>query len=288
MTIGPIPKRQGVGTGRLSLSRWLRRPVVSSMSGAGERRGISIASITPPEDRDASPLSGTAVFCGNCGNEVPTGKGCRAGHGYEMPQFRWQAVQHRHVRVPQRWGFGKLLLLSSGISLAPIILFAGLSGKARTALASPVSAKPPEALTWMGAAELQAAYHRNEFAADAALKGRRLGVMATVESIDKNFLDQHYLSLAGGDNMFEQVQASFSDEHLSELTTIQKGQAIRISCEVRGEILSSISLKNCQSEAEPEPAVKMAISADNPYRLEGNYPGWPPQEAHYMMHIKSS
>lgn len=272
------------------------------------------------------------VFCGNCGKEVPNDKrfctGCGSpaqgaslaqavtvdAHAFiSPPPYRTE----RYERLPKSHGVRNFLFFCLAFFFVVFVIARETKRSSKGASSNrdlssaPAATSQPEKLTWMDTPELLAFYHRNEVAADAALKGRRIGVTATVESINKDFLDQPYLVLEGSDNMFDHVQAGFSNDHLSELMDVQKGQAIRISCKVRGEMVDSVMLGNCQFVSAPEPArvapatepaaavtdptptatttesasepipkeINMTISPNNPYRLEGNYSGWQPKDA---------
>ena len=164
-------------------------------------------------------------------------------------------------KKPSYWR-GVLVLLFIATCMASCTAICINSGKTPTIAYTPerektgaepeVKTKAKPELTWMTSDELQASYHQNEVRADAFLKGKRIGVTGTVDSINKDFVDKPYLLLEGGDNMFMQTHAEFTSDHLSELSDLQKGQDVRMSCRVRGMVLGSVILNDCQFEAESQ------------------------------------
>lgn len=103
---------------------------------------------------------------------------------------------------------------------------------------------PPPAPLAVTALQLARDYHRNEVAADAKYKGRRLAVTGVVTSISKDITDSIYLTL-GGDNMFLGVHAELRNSESSKAMALDKGDKVTVNCEGGPMIIGIAGLEDC-------------------------------------------
>jgi hypothetical protein len=92
--------------------------------------------------------------------------------------------------------------------------------------------------------ELVEQYATNEVAADQAYKGRLLEVTGTATRIGKDFLDNRYVTLDGG-NVLREIQCFFETEHNNELAAIQTGRTVTIRGRCDG-LMGNVGLKDCR------------------------------------------
>ncbi len=99
----------------------------------------------------------------------------------------------------------------------------------------------------VSASQLQKDYKANEVAADNKYKGKLLRVTGTVESIDKDFLDNVVLKLGTGD-MFAEVHATLEDSEKPKAAELSKGKRVRVVCTGGGMVMMSPMLRACTLE----------------------------------------
>ncbi len=99
----------------------------------------------------------------------------------------------------------------------------------------------------VSASQLQKDYKANEVAADNKYKDKLLRVTGTVESIEKDFLDNVVLKLATGD-MFVEVHATLEDSEKSKAAELSKGKRVRVVCTGGGMVMMSPMLRACTLE----------------------------------------
>lgn len=109
----------------------------------------------------------------------------------------------------------------------------------------------------VSARALAKSYEANEVAADNKYKDKALRVTGTVESINKDFTDNIYLSLQGS-NMFGEVHARMDKDSAAEVSAMRKGQKVELLCTGRGMILTSAQLKDCKTVAKAAENAKAA------------------------------
>lgn len=156
---------------------------------------------------------------------------------------------------------GGLIPLLSSLILSPIIYFIGLAifgvavsnssyndyaERAKAAAAEVNSAQggtatAPVALE-VTAGQLFAAYDANEVAADNSYKGKTLKVSGTVAGINKDFTDEVYIELAGG-NEFQSIQARGLPQDVA--AGLSKGQSVIVECVGDGLMMTLPMLKDC-------------------------------------------
>lgn len=96
----------------------------------------------------------------------------------------------------------------------------------------------------VSAAELFKDYAANEVSADDRYRGKVLRVSGTVESINKNIVDDPYVMLrAGGD--FDGVHCSFDSTQTSSLASLSRGQRVTLRCRGNGKMIGSPMLHDC-------------------------------------------
>jgi len=76
------------------------------------------------------------------------------------------------------------------------------------------------------ATEYDKKYHDNEVAADNVYKDKKVAITGTVESINKDMLDDVYIQLTGGGEISMGVQCHLTDAQ--KAATIKKGSEITI------------------------------------------------------------
>lgn len=102
----------------------------------------------------------------------------------------------------------------------------------------------PETTINVYATKLFRDYHANEVAADAKYKDKKLQVIATIASIDKDMTDSIVLRLNSG-NEFEDVDANLADGQDAKAASLSKNSEILLICTGGGMILESPILNDC-------------------------------------------
>lgn len=98
----------------------------------------------------------------------------------------------------------------------------------------------------VSANQLYADYEANGVSADQQYKGKILKVTGTVNTIDKDIMDQIYVTLKG-DGVLGDVQCFFSDDYINEAAQLQKGQKITVVGKCDGKMMN-VMLKGCSIE----------------------------------------
>lgn len=98
----------------------------------------------------------------------------------------------------------------------------------------------------VSANQLYADYEANGVSADQQYKGKILKVTGTVNTIDKDIMDQIYVTLKG-DGVIGDVQCFFSDDYVNEAAQLQKGQKITVVGKCDGKLMN-VMLKGCNIE----------------------------------------
>lgn len=111
--------------------------------------------------------------------------------------------------------------------------------------ASQPSATPPSTPELeVDAVSLWKAYDANEVSADQTYRGKWLRVSGRVESIDKDFMDNIVLQLAGPRD-FATVGATLKDSEKGTAAQLTKGQAVAVLCLGHGRLVGDPSLTDC-------------------------------------------
>ena len=98
----------------------------------------------------------------------------------------------------------------------------------------------------VSASQLYSDYEANGVAADEKYKNKILKVTGTVNTIDKDIMDQIYVTL-NGSNVIGDVQCFFSDDYVSDASQLQKGQKITVVGKCDGKLMN-VMLKGCSIE----------------------------------------
>lgn len=98
----------------------------------------------------------------------------------------------------------------------------------------------------ISAGELISAYGENGVSADQKYKGKLLEVTGVVDSIDKDILDEAYVTLGTGED-FEliSVQCYFDEKDLDSIMSLKKGDVVTIIGKCDGDLIN-IALLKCQ------------------------------------------
>ncbi|HMR83963.1 MAG TPA: hypothetical protein PKE30_12565 [Niabella sp.] len=91
------------------------------------------------------------------------------------------------------------------------------------------------------AKQLVADYNANEVSADNKYKGKQLKITGVVESINKDFTNDIYLIIKGGDELFSDVHAYFDDAEAA--AKISKGQKITFTGVGSGFTIKDVIIK---------------------------------------------
>jgi hypothetical protein len=140
----------------------------------------------------------------------------------------------------QKQGFSLKSGLVLGIGVVIVIGIVGANRKKEQERAEVTTAAPID----VRASELQADYDANEVAADDKYKGAVLRITGTVESINKNILDDPYVILHTGD--FKGVHCHFNSSQ--GLQALRKGEQVVIRCRGDGYVINSPVARDCVLE----------------------------------------
>ena len=124
--------------------------------------------------------------------------------------------------------------------IAPVVLLLWVlacSGGESTASSSP----PPNPQS-IQASKLVDDYRANEVRADQDYKGKWFEISGVVATIGKDILDTPYITLGDG---FESVQALFSKQDEATLRSVNKGQSVRVTCQVDGKLMNVLA-RHCR------------------------------------------
>jgi hypothetical protein len=102
-------------------------------------------------------------------------------------------------------------------------------------------AQPPIRVS---AIQLSSDYNANGIAADAKYKGKVVDVSGTVDTIDKDILNDPYVSLKTGQYSVLSVQCVFSQAAESKLTGLSSGQQVTLEGTVSGKTIN-VLLDGC-------------------------------------------
>lgn len=130
------------------------------------------------------------------------------------------------------------------------IISSGNSGSSSTPQSTPSRETQLAARTQVAsvsATEMWRQYEANEVAADNYYKGRVFRVTGTVQSIDKDFMDNIVIHLASP-NEFMPTSATVDKSGASHAASLQKGQRVSLTCLVKGRIVGSPVLDDCTFE----------------------------------------
>ena len=97
------------------------------------------------------------------------------------------------------------------------------------------------------ATKLLAIYNYNAVAADNALKDRIIVVSGTVDKIDRDILNNPYITLDTGE-LLASVQCFFDESQVPRLVELQPGQKVRIRGRCAGKAIFNVILEDCSFE----------------------------------------
>jgi hypothetical protein len=109
----------------------------------------------------------------------------------------------------------------------------------------------------VSAEQLYVDYAKNEVAADRVYKNRILAVSGSVQSINKDFVDDIYLVLDTS-NEFDDVQAHLRSSEESRAASLSRGEFITVVCTGNGMIVSSPMLKDCVIQTSQQQQLEAA------------------------------
>jgi hypothetical protein len=95
------------------------------------------------------------------------------------------------------------------------------------------------------ALNLIAEYEANEIAADQKYEGTILDITGTIDDFGEDILGTKYLTFSdGSDFSITNVQCFFSDNHVSQLANLQKGQRITVRGKGDGKLFN-VHVRGC-------------------------------------------
>ena len=106
------------------------------------------------------------------------------------------------------------------------------------------TSRPAEIAINVSAFRLFSDYESNEVAADARYKGRALAVSGTVQSVDKDLLDDIIVVLQSP-NMFMGVHASLKASESQAAANLTKGERVVVLCQGEGRVIGIANLSDC-------------------------------------------
>lgn len=93
------------------------------------------------------------------------------------------------------------------------------------------------------ATNLYAEFEDNGVAAEQKYKGQIIEVSGKVETIDRDILDEIYVTLEG-DEYFGSIQCFFSEAHINDATSLKSGSMVTIKGRCTGK-MGNVLLKDC-------------------------------------------
>lgn len=90
---------------------------------------------------------------------------------------------------------------------------------------------------------LYAEFEDNGLAAEQKYKGQIIDVTGKVENIDRDILDDIYVTLEG-DEYFGSIQCYFGEQQLNDATSLKSGATVTIKGRCTGKI-GNVILKDC-------------------------------------------
>jgi len=111
-------------------------------------------------------------------------------------------------------------------------------------LAEEAKSAPRKQYVSARAKELFDEYHANEVAADLKYKGRDVLIVGTVQSIDKNVLNNVVVRLSTR-NKFQPVSVTLKRSNRNAAAAFKKGDILTFDCKGDGMLTGSPSMKEC-------------------------------------------
>ena len=113
---------------------------------------------------------------------------------------------------------------------------------AQAAAQQPVPPPPPRQAMNATARALAKFYEANEVAADQQYKGQLVAVSGTVTGIDKDFMDNIIVKLAG-DQMFREVWVYVGKGEEAKAASLAKGVAVTATGQCDGRIVGNVLIR---------------------------------------------
>jgi hypothetical protein len=113
----------------------------------------------------------------------------------------------------------------------------------------------------------EAAYDSNEIAADNEFKGKRILLSGIINSIDKDFKDDGYITLQSSGLIG--VHAQLSASGMVGAASFNKGQQIGLVCTGTGRVLTIATLDNCEPLVDYLDGLSPSIDSEITEFLQG-------------------
>jgi hypothetical protein len=165
-----------------------------------------------------------------------------------------------------------VVLLGGGCLTCFCIGAAAVNDKTAQTKGGDHGGSPAESAVSVQATELLADYKANEVRADGKWKGKMVKVTGFVSEIKKDFTDSSYVNVGTGAEIeIPIVQCSLKSGQESAAGNLSKGQPVSVKGRVKGLILFSVDLEDCEilkapaaPAAAPQPAMPSKAPAPAP------------------------
>ncbi|MGS1028816.1 OB-fold protein [Burkholderia glumae] len=184
------------------------------------------------------------VKCSECGSDVSDKAAACPKCGNPMSPVAYRESQPQRKK---KAGVGlKIFRTTAAIIVGFIVMIAWVShetGSSRSASDTTPTSDQPSASALpppieISAVDLYNAYKANEVAADAKYKGKQIKITGIVGTIGKDVMDDPYITLVAV-NDFETVNVYFSKARIDDLSKLNKGDSISVTCKGSGMVLGS-------------------------------------------------
>jgi hypothetical protein len=140
------------------------------------------------------------------------------------------------------WKTWQKVVLGIAVFIIAISFFANKSASSSNSATTAAAPAAPTAIV-VDAKKLFADYASNEVAADEMYKGKQIELTGTVESINKDMMDDIYVSIGVGD--FKNIHCTINKEYKSNAAQLKKGQTVTIQGEGGTMIIGTPVIDNC-------------------------------------------
>lgn len=141
------------------------------------------------------------------------------------------------------WKTWQKVVVGVVIFFIAISFFANKSESTGNSTSTKAAAIPAPSAIVVNAKKLFSDYNSNEVAADEMYKGKQIELTGTVESINKDMMDDIYVSIGVGD--FKNIHCTINKEYKSNAAQLKKGQTVTVQGEGGTMIVGTPVIDNC-------------------------------------------
>ena len=99
---------------------------------------------------------------------------------------------------------------------------------------------------YVTAVELYSAYEANELAADQKYEDRVIQVTGIIDDIGEDIMGDAYITLVGDESGWHSVQCYFPHNERRSLSSLRKGQSVRVKGVCDGKTIMNVLVKGCE------------------------------------------